>query len=342
MRVGPSTPIVPAALALDRRRGRRRARTRPAAPRRSRCRWPRAGRGRGRRAAGSRRRSAARGCRAPRGPSRRRRTPGHAGGAAHEDVLGVVARALGQGGQRPGRPASSVAASPVGGTAGHAPPAARPDRWAVRWAVAAADPLLADVSAAARACASRPMPSRQHDDQQRGRGAERRRAGPSARSPRPGRRADHDAGEVGEVRQQAAGLGQHLLELAVGPGEEVAHLLRPSGPAGGPGSAQVVDEEAVALLGGHPAGARVGLAQVALGLERRPSRCARSPTTRRRPGPWRRGPSPTGCAVSMYSSTTARRMAALRSSSMVTVVTGGRATARCRGDPQVAVECTEC
>ena len=80
------------------------------------------------------------------------------------------------------------------------------------------------------------------------------------------RRADDDAGVGGEVAEQARGVLQHLLELAVGLLEERAHLHGVVAAEAG-GLAEVVDEEAVALLGGDPAGAGVGLAEVALLLE---------------------------------------------------------------------------
>ena len=59
---------------------------------------------------------------------------------------------------------------------------------------------------------------------------------------------------------------QHLLELAVGLGEEFPHLLAlRCGQS--PRARQLVDEEAVALVGGNPARARVRLGQIALVFE---------------------------------------------------------------------------
>ena len=81
-----------------------------------------------------------------------------------------------------------------------------------------------------------------------------------------GRRGDDDRRVVGEVGEQLTGVVEHLLECAVGPGEEVAHLhllgrrqqsLRREG----------VDEEAVALVGGNAAGAGVRLGQIPVALE---------------------------------------------------------------------------
>ena len=127
---------------------------------------------------------------------------------------------------------------------------------------------------------------------------------------------DDDRGVVGQVGQQAGWCRAASARSRRGPGRRSP---APAGaaPAAGRPADEVVDEEPVALLGGHPAGAGVGLVEVALALEgghlvadgrRRHGQAA---------GARRRGPSPTGWAVSMYSSTTARRMAALRSSSMV-------------------------
>ena len=73
-------------------------------------------------------------------------------------------------------------------------------------------------------------------------------------------------GVGGEVAEQPGRVLQHLLELAVGLLEERAHLHGVL-PAEAGRLPEVVDEEAVALLGGDPAGAGVGLAEVALLLE---------------------------------------------------------------------------
>ena len=77
---------------------------------------------------------------------------------------------------------------------------------------------------------------------------------------------DDHAGVGGEVAEQPGGVLQHLLELAVGLLEERPHLHGVLA-AEARRLAEVVDEEAVALLGGDPAGAGVGLAEVALLLE---------------------------------------------------------------------------
>ena len=77
-----------------------------------------------------------------------------------------------------------------------------------------------------------------------------------------------DCGVVGEVGEQAAGVVQHLLDLAVGPGEELAHLLALDGRQR-PRGRELVDEEAVALVGGHAPRAGVGLGQIAVAFEQR-------------------------------------------------------------------------
>ena len=61
---------------------------------------------------------------------------------------------------------------------------------------------------------------------------------------------------------------QHLLELAVGDGEEVAHQMALGGGQR-TGLGELVDEEAVALVGGHAPGTGVGLDEVAVVLEHR-------------------------------------------------------------------------
>ena len=73
---------------------------------------------------------------------------------------------------------------------------------------------------------------------------------------------------VGQLGEQAARASQELLHLAVDVGEELAHLLalvRPERARAG----QVVDEEAVSLVGGDAPRAGVRLHQVAVALERR-------------------------------------------------------------------------
>ena len=83
-----------------------------------------------------------------------------------------------------------------------------------------------------------------------------------------GRGSDHDAGVGGEVAEEPGRVLQHLFELAVGLLEERAHLHGVLSAEAG-GLSEVVDEEAVALLGGDPARAGVGLSEVALLLQRR-------------------------------------------------------------------------
>ena len=81
-----------------------------------------------------------------------------------------------------------------------------------------------------------------------------------------GLRADDDGGVVGEPGEQVGRAVEHLLEAAVGGGEEVADL-RPASLVERARGGEVVDEEAVALVGGDPPGRRVRLDEVALLLE---------------------------------------------------------------------------
>ena len=83
-------------------------------------------------------------------------------------------------------------------------------------------------------------------------------------------RPDDDRGVVGHGGQEPAGVLQHLLQLAVGLLEEGLHLLPPGGgqlTGTGVEPGQLVDEEAVALVGRDATGAGVGLDQVPLALE---------------------------------------------------------------------------
>ena len=77
-----------------------------------------------------------------------------------------------------------------------------------------------------------------------------------------------DHGGVGsQLGQQARGPFENGLHLAVDLVEELAHLL-PLARAEHAGRGQVVDEEAIPLVGRDAAGAGVGLDQVPLALER--------------------------------------------------------------------------
>lgn len=78
--------------------------------------------------------------------------------------------------------------------------------------------------------------------------------------------AHHDRRAVRQLHEQLARVVKHSLDLAVGPREELLHLLlllwhewERSG--------EVIDEEAVALVRRHPAGRRVGVGEVAVALE---------------------------------------------------------------------------
>ena len=81
-------------------------------------------------------------------------------------------------------------------------------------------------------------------------------------------RSNNDCRAVGQARQQAAGVEQHLLELAVGMGEEGLDLLalhRREGADVG----QLVDEEPVPLVRGDATGAGMRLGEVAVSFEHR-------------------------------------------------------------------------
>jgi hypothetical protein len=81
-------------------------------------------------------------------------------------------------------------------------------------------------------------------------------------------RGDDQGGVGSEVGQQLGRVLQHALQLAVGPGEEVLDLgLVLGAERAGLRRAQVVHEEAVALVGGDAPGAGVGVGQEALPLE---------------------------------------------------------------------------
>ena len=82
------------------------------------------------------------------------------------------------------------------------------------------------------------------------------------------RRRDDDGGVVGEVGEQTAGVVQHLLDLTVRPGEELADLLELHRRQSARGR-ELVDEEAVALVGGDAPRAGVRLGEVALAFEQR-------------------------------------------------------------------------
>ena len=79
-------------------------------------------------------------------------------------------------------------------------------------------------------------------------------------------RADHHGGAVRQVGEQARGALEHQLDLPVGVIEELSHLLA-AARVEGARCAEVVDEEAVALVGRDAAGTRVRLDQEAVPLE---------------------------------------------------------------------------
>ena len=80
------------------------------------------------------------------------------------------------------------------------------------------------------------------------------------------RGTDHHGGIGGQLREQAGGPVEHLLHLAVDLVEEGAHLLV-LGRAEDARLGQVVDEEAVALVGRDAPGAGVGLHEIPVTLE---------------------------------------------------------------------------
>ncbi len=79
---------------------------------------------------------------------------------------------------------------------------------------------------------------------------------------------DDDRGIVGEPGQKTARPTEQVLHLAVHVREELAHLV-PLVRAEGPGPPEVVDEEAVPLVGGDPSRTGVGLREVAVTFEGR-------------------------------------------------------------------------
>ena len=97
---------------------------------------------------------------------------------------------------------------------------------------------------------------------------------PGAPGPRPGRsgsspsraRADHHGGIRGQLGEQAGGPLEHVLHLPVDLVEEGAHLLVLGRPEN-PGLDQVVDEEAVALVGRDAPRAGMGLHKIPVPLE---------------------------------------------------------------------------
>ena len=88
----------------------------------------------------------------------------------------------------------------------------------------------------------------------------------AAHGDRLGPRTDHDGGVVGQVGEEVRRAVQHLLEAPVGGAEELPDLAARRGVETA-GRGQVVDEEAVPLVGRDPPGRRVRLDEVALLLE---------------------------------------------------------------------------
>ena len=124
------------------------------------------------------------------------------------------------------------------------------------------------------------------------------------------RGTDDHGGVGGQLGEQARGPLEHRLHFAVDLLEELCHLAALDGPEDAR-AGQVVDEEAVALVGRDAAGTGVGLDQVALALERHHLR-ADGGRGHLHPGALATWEEPTGSAVPMYSVTTASKMAARR------------------------------
>ena len=158
----------------------------------------------------------------------------------------------------------STSADPLAGTAqGWA--SVRPTRWE-----ASRVPARASASSEVSLCRSMvrfsTAPSESTTTKQR---VQRREADELDRADGGGvvRGADDDGGVGGQLGEQARGALEHRLHFAVDLLEELRDLLAlDRAEDAGPG--QVVDEEAIALVGRDAAGAGVGLDQVALALER--------------------------------------------------------------------------
>ena len=88
-------------------------------------------------------------------------------------------------------------------------------------------------------------------------------------------RAHDDSGAVGELGEQAGGVLEHALQLAMSLREEDLYLLV-LGTCERLRVAEVIDEEPVALVRWDAPGAGMRMGQVPLPLERRhvgPDRC---------------------------------------------------------------------
>ena len=133
--------------------------------------------------------------------------------------------------------------------------------------------------------------------------------------------------------EQLARLVEQVLERLVRRREQrkKSATARRCAAGSAPLLGEVVDEVAVAVVGGDPPGRRVRLRRCSPRARARSCRCARWRSTRRGRATRATVCEPTGCAVSTYSSTIARRIAALRSSrSIGTRFYRVPAGARCR------------
>ena len=206
---------------------------------------------------------------------------------------------------------SSTAASPLG-AGSWALASDRLWKWALRWAVAPANRAVGRVLGQVERLVHHGTVGQHHH--RRGHPARQAHELDAAHGRGLGVGADDDGGVVGEAGEEPARLGQHLLDGAVRGREELVHLLGAHGVEV-PGRRQVVDEVAVPLSVGMRPAEVCGWVRTPP-APAPPSRCGWSPTRR---APRATGPTwldPTGCAVSMYSLTTARRMAVFRSSNI--------------------------
>ena len=312
-------------LAVDRRPAPPRRRTTPAARSRARCRWPPTARGRGRRAAASPRPAAARGW-----PSTERTVSTASNDAAMRAgpptktwsaSIGALERVEGR--RAPPRPGGRPPASRSAATGPGLARACCPTRCGGEQRRRPRASASSEVSAASSMVRFSTAPSESTTTSsacggERPTSCTERMVAVSWRGP------DHHRGVVGQLGEQAGRPLEHRLHLAVDLGEELAHLLALAGA-----------EHARRGRGGRRRSGspcRSGSARRWCGAGPGSPR-ARAPPSRC--GPWPRTPPPRGCAtceeptgwaVSMYSVTTASRMAAWRAlqGALVAGGVGGR------------------
>ena len=256
--------------------------------------------------------TAARGWSTPNGPSppRRRQWPSGTGPRRRRCSAWSPGR-MDTKAERPASTNESATRSPVEDAGPDTMPSEMPSTWAARCRLAAAR-RSSDVSSCSSTDCFSTAPSARTTTR-------RARADPSPTSCIERMVAaswegptDHGRA-VGQVGQQAAGPPEHLFHLAVDVGEELPDLLALDGPQG-PGPPRWSTKNRYPLSVGIRPALGVGLGQVAIPLERghlaphRGRGHALHRDCRRYAG------DPTGRAVSMYSDTTAFKMAALRAS----------------------------